>query len=160
LKILIFYNDNYRRVAKNNSSKQWIYQRKYFLRTTFAPMFRKLTAIFLLTAFVTQTFTGSLIRLDYYMNTAGYAQNCINKARPKMHCNGQCQMMKKLREEEKKEQENTERKYESKLTVLSSRSFYPVLQPGFSSLVSIPHFYSNDNEQVSMSRSFFHPPTV
>ncbi|KEQ28253.1 hypothetical protein N180_01060 [Pedobacter antarcticus 4BY] len=43
---------------------------------------------------------------DYYINTAKYANNCENKSRPKMHCQGKCQMMKKLidaEENEKKE---------------------------------------------------------
>lgn len=54
------------------------------------------------------------------MNTGKYAKNCINKAKPKLHCNGKCQLMKKMQEEEKKDQENQERrlqnKYEESLT--------------------------------------------
>ena len=38
-----------------------------------------------------------------------YAKNCINKARPKLHCNGKCQMMKKMRKRKKKKQ-NQDRK--------------------------------------------------
>lgn len=121
-------------------------------------MFRRLTVILLLTAFVAQTFTGSLIQLDYFLNTGAYAKNCINKARPKMHCNGNCQVMKKIREEEKKEQENTDRKYDSKIPVLSSRSFFPAVAENFSTLVVINHIALDDVQQVKMPRTHFRPP--
>jgi hypothetical protein len=39
----------------------------------------------------------------YY--TAAYAKACENKARPEMKCGGRCQMMKKLKDEEKNEQQ-------------------------------------------------------
>jgi len=121
-------------------------------------MFKQLTAIFLLTAFVAQTFTGSLIRLDYYANTEAYAKNCINKARPKLHCNGKCQAMKKMQEEEKKEQDKTERKYENKINVLSSKSFF------YSDMVAViaitPKAVSVQQHAplVDMAYAFFHPP--
>jgi len=68
-------------------------------------MFRPLTASLFLMAFVIQMFSGQLIVLDYYANTTAFAKNCINKARPKMHCNGKCQMMKKLQQQENKDQQ-------------------------------------------------------
>jgi len=40
---------------------------------------------------------------------ADYAKNCENKAFPAMHCNGKCQLMKKLRQEQKDDQDNRER---------------------------------------------------
>ena len=129
-------------------------------RIIFAAMLRRFTVILLLAAFVAQTFTGSLIRLDYFFNTGAYAKNCINKARPKMHCNGNCQAMKKIREEEKKDQDNTDRKYDTKLPVLSSRSFFPSLTAGFSSLVVIDHYQQDDGQQIKMPRSYFHPPSA
>lgn len=95
---------------------------------TFAPhMFRYITAIFLLAAFAAQTFQQGLIVLGYYTNTASFARNCENKARPMMHCNGKCQMMKKLREEEKKGEQAPERKLVNNAEVLSSRSYFAVL---------------------------------
>ncbi|MFL5811765.1 MAG: hypothetical protein ACJ749_19740, partial [Flavisolibacter sp.] len=57
-----------------------------------------------------------------------FAKHCENKARPIMHCNGKCQMMKKIQEEEKKEQQSPERKMENKNEVVSSKSFFASLQ--------------------------------
>ncbi len=43
-----------------------------------------------------QTFPKTLVIIDYYMHTAEYAALCVNKMNPEMHCNGTCQMDKKL----------------------------------------------------------------
>ena len=87
-------------------------------------MWKQLTAALLLLAFTTSSFCKTAIVVGYYTNTAAFAKNCINKARPKMHCNGKCQMMKKLAQEEKKDQGNTERKPENKNEVISLNSFF------------------------------------
>lgn len=123
-------------------------------------MFRIGATILLLTAFIAQVFTGQLIRLDYIVNTNSYAKNCENKARPKLHCNGKCQMMKKLKEAEKKEQETPERKYENKEQVLSSRSFYATVTPRIAIRPSHDYYIANEGEAIKMPRSFFHPPSL
>ena len=87
-------------------------------------MFRKITVLFLLFAFSAQVFSRATIIMDYYTNTTAYSEKCENKSRPQMHCKGKCQMMKKLREEEKKEQESPGNKAELKIEVLSSKSFF------------------------------------
>jgi hypothetical protein len=86
-------------------------------------MFRQFAVIFLLIAFSGQVFNRTVIVLDYYTNTASFARNCENKAQPIMHCKGKCQMMKKLKEEEKKEQQVPER-MAVKNEVVSSKSFF------------------------------------
>lgn len=40
-----------------------------------------------------------------------------------MHCNGKCQMMKKLEQEEKNDQDNLERKSENKNEIQPANSF-------------------------------------
>jgi hypothetical protein len=85
----------------------------------------KILVPFILLAFLVQSFSSNLIILDYYTNTSAYALRCENKARPMMHCNGKCQMMKKMQQEEKREQENSERRMENKNEwTLSSDSFF------------------------------------
>ncbi|MFZ4261571.1 hypothetical protein ACFRAE_05985 [Sphingobacterium sp. HJSM2_6] len=39
--------------------------------------------------------------MDYELHLPDYIANCINKDRPELHCNGQCELMKKVREQEK-----------------------------------------------------------
>jgi cell shape-determining protein MreC len=114
-------------------------------------------ALLIMLAFLAQTFSKSFIVADYYMNTGSFAKNCVNKAKPKMHCNGKCQMMKKLKEQEKKEQQAPERKAELKVDVLSSKSFFTTL--------NVPVIMERivfgdlpDRSTVKMPRSIFHPP--
>lgn len=94
------------------------------LNTFVLQMFRQVTAIFLLIAFAAQIFSKAVIVIDYYTNTASYAKNCENKIKPALHCNGKCQMIKKIQEEEKKDQQNPERKSDYKNEVASSKSFF------------------------------------
>jgi hypothetical protein len=61
-------------------------------------------------ALLAQSFNKALIVADYLANTARYAQNCVNKAKPQKRCHGKCQMIKRLAAEEKKEGQNPERK--------------------------------------------------
>lgn len=110
----------------------------------------------MLLSLLLQTFQGFAIVGDYYLNTSAFAKNCINKARPQMHCNGKCQMMKKLKQEEKKSAQNPEKNV-NKNEVLSSKSFFTTLSflytgkmiPYNSMLLSFP---------VNRSYPFFHPP--
>ncbi len=90
-------------------------------------MYRQIIAFLLLFAFMLQTFSKTFIVAGYFTNTKAYAKNCENKAKPKMRCNGKCQMMKKLKQEEKKDEQNPQRKIENEY-VLSSKSFYPSLK--------------------------------
>ena len=122
-------------------------------------MFKLITASAILLAFVIQTFSGQFIELNYYLNTAAFAKNCENKAKPKMHCNGKCQMMKKLQQEEKKDQQNPERKSENKSEVLSSKSFFCSLEH-FSILIQ--NSYSTTDAATIVDRAFsiFHPPQI
>ncbi|HJU45470.1 MAG TPA: hypothetical protein VJ647_01750 [Chitinophagaceae bacterium] len=121
-------------------------------------MFRQIIATILLLAFVFQTFYRTVIIMDYYTNTAAYAKNCENKARPKLHCNGKCQMMKKIKEEEKKEKEDAERRV-VKNEVISSRSF-------FASILYIEvkedrtYILHDTGSPVDIAVSFFHPPSL
>jgi hypothetical protein len=57
---------------------------------------------------LSQTFSKWLVVVEYSMNKDFVAQKlCINKAKPKLHCHGKCQMMKRLAEEENQNSTNT-----------------------------------------------------
>ena len=83
-------------------------------------MLKQITAAVLLLAFTASSFCRAVIAMDYYTNTTAYAKNCENKSLPKLHCNGKCQMMKKLQQEEKKT-----RVVPKKKQVIKQRSFLP-----------------------------------
>jgi hypothetical protein len=118
---------------------------------------RFLSAILLITAFAVQTFNGAFIKLGYIINPEAFAKNCVNKAKPVLKCHGKCQVMKKMQEEEKKEQENQERKWENKITVLSSKSFFCTIE--FDLIpVTKPVPAGNTPLVKDISLSVFHPP--
>ena len=107
-----------------------------------------------------QTFSKNFIVIDYYANTSTYEKDCVNKNKPWMHCNGQCQMMKKMRQEENKDQQNPERKADNKNeTVLSSKSFFVQLTPpSFILLSSVSPRINTQNIPVGNACDIFHPP--
>lgn len=124
-------------------------------------MFRQLTALVFLLAFLAGTFSKTLIIADYYVNTSSYAKDCVNKLRPKMHCNGKCRMMMKLKAEEKKDAENNERKNDLKNEVISSKSFFasaPLLEETITQTTTPS--VTNERSTFAMPRSHFHPPAV
>ncbi len=117
-------------------------------------------ALFFLMTFVMQTFSKTIMMIDYRVNRQAYAKNCVNKFRPKMHCNGHCQLMKQIEEDEKKSQQNPERKMEFKNEItLSSKSFFPELT--FITLTK-PSVYSEMiiGMEMKRPRSIFHPPAA
>ena len=123
-------------------------------------MIKIITALVFILAFASQTFYKAFIVFDYVANTKAYARFCENKARPKMHCNGKCQMMKKLKDEEKKEAQNTDRKSENKNeNILSSKSFYTSQLNLNSENRKIYSPIFNTGGEIKMPRSHFHPPS-
>jgi hypothetical protein len=120
-------------------------------------MFKNIIVIPLIIAFAAQTFSGVFIKLGYYINPDAFAKYCVNKARPKLHCNGKCQLMKKMKEEEKKEQENQERKLDYKITVLSSKSFFCNITLS-KIIIDKVNPFTITRSTVDRSLSIFHPP--
>lgn len=110
-----------------------------------------------------QAFSKWLVVAEYKMNRDFIAQNlCINKARPKMHCNGKCQMMKKLAEEEKQNSSNnTNNSSKEKVQQLlfwdeMNKPTYPLLTfTTFSYNEAFPIRYPD-----SPTPPIFHPPAL
>lgn len=125
-----------------------------------ASVLKHITAILFLVAFIGQTFNKPFIVVDYYANNDAYQQACINKAKPKMNCKGKCQMMKKLQEEEKKEQEIPHARPDTKTEVFSADNFaYEIKTPS----VLIHNTFNEMLTQqtlASFQPSIFHPPQV
>lgn len=123
----------------------------------FAQMFRQLTAFIFLASFAVQTYNGAFILVNFYTNRAAFAKFCVNKAKPKMHCNGKCQVMKKMQEAEKKEQQNAEQKLEVQSPMLCSGSVFCFLKIPLAINIK-PTVYDIDYTIRSSSSDVFHPP--
>ena len=122
-------------------------------------MFRYIIASIMIISFSAQMLGGFIVEIDYYLHTASYAKNCINKTQPAMHCNGKCQMAKKMVQEERKDQQAPERKSVTRNDItLSSKSFFASINlPAFSIIPSIRRHYVSHNLS-GRSLDIFHPP--
>ena len=122
-------------------------------------MFRQAIALFLLIAFTLKTFNGAVIVLDYYTNTAAFASHCENKALPELDCEGKCQMVKKLTEEDKKEQQNPGRKATDK-SEISARHFFVRCTLYNPAVITSSPSYFHTSLSAGVLADIFHPPAL
>ena len=123
-------------------------------------MWRHFVAFFLLASFLIQTFSTSLLVVNFYANQKYVAANfCVNKYKPQMKCSGKCQLTKKLKQEENKDKQNPGRKLENKDQVISSMVFFSTIE--ISSTI-IKRFYHSSQQNFSSLYlyTFFHPPRI
>jgi len=125
-------------------------------------IYHKLAALIFLAAFFAQTFSSAFIIVDYYAYTNSYAKDCINKSKPEMHCNGKCQMMKKIAKEEKKSQNNPETNSNNKNEItLFAESFFAKITQTFI-IENNSKITPSTTSDKTIDRSFdiFHPPQI
>ena len=110
-----------------------------------------------------QAFSKWLVVAEYKMNRDFIAKNlCENKTRPKLRCNGKCQMMKRLAEEEKQNSTNNTNN-SSRVSTNEVLFCDEINKPTFPLLTYIVRSYNEDpfrckpNSPVS---SVFHPPAI
>ena len=120
----------------------------------------RLFTIIVLFALIIQTFQFNFVVADYYVNTAEYIKNCINKAKPKSTCQGKCQMMMKMREEQKKEEQSSGSRSENKIEqVIYTHSNSDLLAvPFISGTLNFPPF--SEGKIQNFISSPFKPPGV
>lgn len=120
---------------------------------------QKIFASILLIALLGQTFNQGWFYVDYLVRKAEYVKRCENTNLPELNCNGQCQIMKKIKAQI--ENENGPAPVLSvpeRADIISSKSFYPELS---FSTVSLPTNYFLKRSMgvvVSRANTFFHPP--
>jgi len=76
-----------------------------------------------------------------------------------MHCNGKCQMMKKLEQEEKKDQENSQQKNENKFELICFQKTDYLIEPIYT-LQTEKYYDYGENIPVNLHSFIFHPPQV
>ena len=81
-------------------------------------------------ALTLQSFYRSIMTVEYQLHLPAYITACINKDQPQLHCNGQCVLMKKIKEKEEKETSSNVVVYEySALYVHNNRLALNTPQP-------------------------------
>jgi len=123
-------------------------------------MWRYLAASFFLVSFLIQTFSTSLLVINFYSNQKYIAANlCVNKYKPEMKCCGKCQLTKKLKQEENKDSQNPGRKLESREEVISSVFFFATIEINSKVIKRVYQGYQEDIF-TPYSYTFFHPPRM
>jgi hypothetical protein len=107
-------------------------------------------------------FSRYVVTAAFYINQSYIAQNlCENRDKPQLQCNGHCQLSKKLKDEQRKEQENPERKAENK-----SEIFYPAHESANNMAAAFRVVDRNYILPISIgmpvdqAQSVFHPPAA
>jgi hypothetical protein len=124
-------------------------------------LFRRTAAFLLLLLFFAQAFSRYLLVADYYVNTAAYTENCVNKDRPWMHCNGRCQLCKRLHQQEGAQDKQTpERKSGNNgdETLYSTTSLTEFMTLHFVALSGLRYPELSAGKPIGMPRQLFHPP--
>ncbi|WP_343305606.1 hypothetical protein AAHN97_00390 [Chitinophaga niabensis] len=103
-----------------------------------------------------QTFSKGLVLAEFMMNRDYIAKVlCINKAKPQLACHGQCQLMKQMEKETKKEQNGNalKDKYEVVFAVINT-SFH--LSPS----IAVKELFTayNGGAHRDPLHAVFHPP--
>src|SRR5262245_19165214 len=73
-------------------------------------MYRRFIAFLLICIFTLITYQRVVTVMKYYTKQDSFITTCINKLKHQIHCKGKCQLIKKLDQQEKKDQQNPERK--------------------------------------------------
>ncbi|WP_133055244.1 hypothetical protein [Niastella koreensis] len=107
-----------------------------------------------------QTFNKLFIVLDLQLNGSYIAKNlCENRNKPQMHCNGKCHRMKVMKQEQKKDQDNPERKAENKFEIFFANCLQTKLIPAINNTtISYPHI--KEVTYAGFPVAAFHPPQV
>ena len=116
-----------------------------------------IACIALLLSLLIQTFSYTFIVVDYYTARAAYLEKCENKARPLLHCDGKCQLAKKIKQN--RQAEEKEGNISFKFEVFSSHSYYTISDI---KLVAAKQQYAVFITPATITRSgdISHPPQL
>lgn len=111
---------------------------------------------------MSQTFSSLFVVLSFKLNQDYIAKNiCENRYRPQLNCKGNCVLMKKLKQQEKEEQNSPAAlKLDISTVVISSRSFFATIDKPAIVVSRAYILLYNIGRPVSRSSSVFHPPSL
>lgn len=130
-----------------------------FIIRTYLNWLKHTFIIFLMLALLAQHFSRVVVLADYMANMERYKKDCVNKAKPMLHCNGKCQVKKKLEAHDNEEKRSASSPKLAELDfVLSSKSFFPDIFD-LVELYSTPQVAYHSDFTSAYTRAIFHPPS-
>lgn|SRR5574343_12312 len=130
-------------------------------------MLKKSIIVFFAVVICFQAVIQALVMIDWKVNqdfiTARY---CVNKNKPELKCNGQCQLAKKLRKVENEiNLLDSKGKNQSKKEFKTKQAEFTLLKPEFPSISNVGYYltkstnyYYSDQYDFSMNQTIDHPP--
>ncbi|PJJ59328.1 hypothetical protein [Hymenobacter chitinivorans] len=118
-------------------------------------------AYLLTTLILLQTFSRELVVVDYQLHKERITELfCVNKDKPKLHCNGKCHLAKKLRQATSSESKApaggfAKVKYDAVLplrALVVGPAIWPAAPTRFGRLAAVSYCFSP-------AHSIFHPPS-
>lgn len=124
-------------------------------------LLKNFVAIFLLLMFFCQSFNKVVVYAVFYANQHYIEQTlCVNRNKPWMHCNGHCQLNKKLATDDKQDAQHPAQRAANEMSVLF---FHPVAGNSIVSEIK-DHTPLNGHYISPASQTFintsFHPPAI
>lgn len=120
-----------------------------------------IAASILILLVMVQSFTSWIIVAEYTINKEYIAKNlCINKERPKLHCKGKCQLMKKLVEEENQNSSSNTQTGKIKMDVLFVQKLDPPSISGLSKEDTKFNAAYILKQSIGSVSAIFHPPAT
>ena len=105
-----------------------------------------------------QCFSKMIVVADFYAHRDYIARNlCINRLRTAVHCEGRCQLDKRILQENNANGD-TEQKPDNRFEVLSSRCFYLTSVTPLSPEIVTAYSIAPADDPVGRPRTIFHPP--
>lgn len=122
-------------------------------------MLTRFIAILLLLCSVSVNLTGFFVFAGFEMNQGYIAKElCVNRDKPQLHCNGQCYLMKKLKQAQEKEQKQ-DRQFQ-KIQLQEAIVYTPFVFKQYSFIAVDFRVPFTTGMPVAQLNTIFHPPQL
>lgn len=107
-----------------------------------------------------QNFSRFVVEAEFLLNKSYIAKViCVNKEKPKMHCNGKCYLAKQLKQQEKQEQQSPNPMKEK----FDVQPFFLPNDLVFTSIrftAKLKYHFTKETISSRDPAPIFHPPTI
>lgn len=107
-----------------------------------------------------QSFYRSVMTMEYQIHLPEYILKCINKDKPQFNCNGQCELMKKIKAKEQKESKKNFLVYEYSSHYMPMDYLQLNIQPQYDNVFQILYIPHVEDYCFDFNTSVFRPPVV
>lgn len=121
---------------------------------------KQVVAIFIFLGILLQTYNKAVAVAQYIANQDYIAKNlCVNKAKPKMHCNGKCHLKKQMEQQEAPSSNGSSKDKQEVITLFCADEKVNITHNDL--ITASPEYFTYNEAAHSLyTASVFHPPAV